>query len=530
MNFSANTRTTAVLDEGRRHHAAGELAAAETIYRRILEGDPNNATALHLLGLIAGQTGNWDAAIRLMERAVEAGPSQADVHCDLGNAWFTSGDYAQAEECYRAALDIDSGHVLAGLNLGTVLRDQGRHEEAVVHLVQLTDCRPNDPRVFNALGAALVHAGDGLAAMEYLGHAVDLAPENADIRNNLGLALHLEGQFDEAIAAYDHAISLDPQFVQARWNRVVTRMINGDWQGGLTDWAWRYRDPRIGVRNDLPQPIWDGRQLDSERILVSAEQGVGDQILFASLLPLLEARGGVPVIECDPRLVDLFTRSFAPLEVIAKGTPVDAVWRTSVIDLAQLLPATPAQYMPRGKYLKVDAERRANFRARLEMIGPGPYIGISWRSTSKLSGAAKTVPLEMWEPILYGRNATFVNLQYGGSADEAAAASKAFRSVIYTDPHLDRSEDMDGMAAMIDALDLVITVDNATAPLAGALEKPCWAMLRRVPMWHWGSEGPRSPLLYSPNLYRQSLGNRWRAVIAQITSDLDAWEAAKHSR
>jgi hypothetical protein len=237
-----------------------------------------------------------------------------------------------------------------------------------------------------------------------------------------------------------------------------------------------------------PEPRWQGEDLNGKRLLVWAEQGVGDHIIYLGSLPaLLADRGGNWVFECDQRLVSLFARSEPGAEIVAAGqahkTEFDFQIPAASLTLQSRI-RHPGQY-PLGRYLSPDPERAAGISARLQDAAQGrPLIGIAWRSSRQMVGPWKSMPLEEWAPIFKGRDALFVNLQYGETEPEIAAAMGATGAEIYTDPEIDRFNDFEGLAALIDGLDLVVTTSNVTAHFAGALAKPCLLALQVTPLWY----------------------------------------------
>ncbi|MDP6841711.1 MAG: tetratricopeptide repeat protein [Rhodospirillales bacterium] len=504
---------------------AGRLSEAESGCRRILAERPDDGGALRMLGIIAFRSGRPDAALRLIERAVTENPSDAEAQNSLGQVHLQMGDSLAAARAFESALSLNSQNLAARMNLAVLLRGEGDFEGALAHLMPALEYQRANPDLLNEIGVAHLHAGRVTIAMEWLQQAVRMQPGSAIYHNHLALALQGVGEIEKAIAGFDSAIAIDPQYTEARWNRSVALMAIGRYREGVEDWHLRrlhrsFRPRRI----DLPE--WDGKKLDAGRLLVHAEQGLGDQILYASLLPLIAERAPEITIETEPRLVRLFARSFPGANVIAAADQLRAedlgggiVARHSIVDLARELAFASAADLPAQGYLKPDQARRDEFRARLEAFGPPPYVGISWRSGADLSGGAKTIPLHQWRKILLQGPATFVNLQDGDTDDDVDKAARLSGARIYTDPGLDRFTDLDGLAAMTAALDQVITTSNITPMIAGAVGVPCWIMLRKSAYWYWGTAATQSPFFASVKCYRQSTPGEWEDVIEQLALD-----------
>ncbi len=476
--------TEAKLEEAQTHHRAGRLGEAESLYRAVLEDDPDAPDALHLLGLLAGQVGNGLAGEKLIRKSIFLDPKTPNAHLDLGNLLVAQGDGVGAEAAYRAALDLEPHNRAAGLNLATRLRAQYDFDQSVNILTQLIEKHENDPDILNELGQGLRGLGD------------------------------LEG----AIAAYGKAVTLRGDFAGAHWNLCVALMLMGDYEKGLAQWGWRAAGSEAGP-SPFPHPQWDGARLPGGTLLIHGEQGIGDQILCSGFIEsAAQGKAGI-LVECDARLAPLLDRSLPGCEVIGMSDPPpdrcmaqDVTHQISMIDLAPLVDPFPGS----RRTLKADPDRTREFRQWLKTLGGGPFIGISWRSANVRTGSRKSLPLEQWDPILAAREAIFVNLQYGETEEELARAP----ANIHTPPGLDRHDDLEGLAALIAALDLVISTSNLTVHFAGALGVDCWVMLNSTPLWYWGASAESAPFYPSLRLFRQLNVGEWGKVIGEVSGQL----------
>jgi Flp pilus assembly protein TadD len=502
------------------HLGAGRLSEAESGCRRILAERPDDSDALRMLGIIAFRSGKPDAARRLIEKAVAEDPTDADAQNSFGQVLMQNGDHAGAMAAFGTALDLEPRKLGAVLNLSALERLAGDWDGALALLMPaMENARPN-PDILNEIGIAHLHAGRAQKAAEWLTQAVRVQPRSAIYHNHLGLALEGIGHADAAIGEYDTALDLDPHHGEAGWNRAVALMAQGRYSEGLQDWHLRrshrsYRARRI----DLPE--WDGQKLSAGRLLIHAEHGLGDQILYASLLPLIAGRAPEITLETEPRLVPLFARSFPGAQIIAAAGDLEApdlVARHSIVDLARELAGAPETALPVAAYLQPDPVRRDKFRASLRAFGPPPYVGISWRSGADGIGGAKSIDLHRWQKILLQGPATFVNLQFGDTDEDIKMAARLTGARIYTDAELDRFADLDGLAALIGALDQVISASNITPMIAGAVGVPCWIMLRKSPFWYWGLADAQSPFFASVKCFRQGTAGEWQGVIEQVAS------------
>ncbi len=559
MNYFS-TRQDRLLSDAIARHDAGDLQSAESLYRDVLKLNPACASARHRLGVIAYQTGKVKAALKLIDSAAVLEPENPIFRMSLGALLRQQGRLAEAEAYCRKAVELDAGNVDAANNLANVLCDLKRTDEAVAELRRALELAPGHPMASLNLANILRGQGDLLGAEKVLdeiavgvkempefhyekalqrleanepeqaedafARALDSAPGTPAYLNGFGLARREQGDVAGALTLYEAAIQADPEYAEARWNRAVVQLLRGNYEAGLADWDWRRLQSAFTERA-FPQPLWTGRRPRRGKLLVHAEQGVGDEILYAGLLPSLAVETSDVVVECERRLVELYRRSWPDLEIVAKAEPIDPAClvpeisaRAGIVDLVKLLPPEgPESCMPDG-YLKPDPDRVAAFRKRLKAHGGGPFIGISWKSGAGKTGARKSVSLAAWEKILTIPGVVFVNLQYGETDKEIALAAETFGATIITDPELDRFNDLDGLAALMSALEAVVTTSNITANLAGAIGAPTYMLIDRAPFWYWGDSGPAVPFFPSVRAYRQGADRDWPGAIAGLAADL----------
>jgi tetratricopeptide (TPR) repeat protein len=528
-------------------HRSGRVAEAAAGYRAVLARSPGQVDALNLLGVVAAGQGAWAEALGWYERAVAARPGYAPAHLNRGNALAALGDEAGAEAAYRQALKLQPDLADARLNLGALLHRTGRRAEAVAVFRALVRSHPRDPRGHFNLGRCLLEAKQPEKAHAALSKAARLAPADAAIRialsdacaalgrpdaalDHIHAALKLEpnsamahthhgsllseaGDHRGALAAYERALAANPAHLSAIVNRGLARLKLGELAGGWADYARRADDPHFRAkRPPKPIPRWSGEDLAGKAILVYGDQGLGDEILYAAMIPELVRKAGAVTLECEPRLVNLFARAFPAVAVKAApppGAPQELsgfACHSSLIDLGQYLRASWAACPNRRAVLSADLPAVAIQRATLDrVLGPGIVrVGISWASANPTAGREKSIPLAEWAPILTQAGAAFVNLQYGDTSADVAAAKAELGVEIFDDETFDRRQDIDALAARLAALDLVITVSNTTAHLAASLGVPTWIMTPRGKggLWYWFEQGDYSPWYPSVRLFR----------------------------
>ena len=401
---------------------------------------------------------------------------------------------------YRRALERDGRHLAALANLGLALRDQGVAREA----------------------------------LPVLDRALAIVPDHIEALFNKALALVDLGESSTASELIERVLQLDPEFAQAHLQRGFLLLKRGKFAAGWREYAWRVRIPDLDHWRDYDYPLWQGEPLTGRRVLVQAEQGLGDQIMFASCISQLMQQAQHAIIECDARLTGLFARSFPSAAIYRHKVKGNPEWlrepapdfRTRCGDLPRMLRNDEADFPRHTGYLVTDPARGANWRARLDALGPGLKVGISWRGGTPGTGqAARSLALAALLPVLSVSRAHFVSLQYGSVGDEIADLRARHAIALHEWPQA--IADMDEMAALISSLDLVVTVCTTTAHLCGALGKTAWVMVPAVAEWRYLERGTGIPWYPSLRLIRQPGLNEWAEVIATVSTDLQRRAAAQ---
>jgi hypothetical protein len=381
------------------------------------------------------------------------------------------------------------------------------------------------PGALSILGDDALARGDNAAAIRHFAQAVKIDPVAKVLLNNLGVAQSRIAQFDSARDNFHKALALDPGYAEARQNLAAVLLRLGEWERGFREYEGRWgveQATRFWRPFAARDNMWAMGDPAPSRLRLWGEQGIGDEILHLGGIPALLRMGGAVVVECDPRLVAPLARAMPNLAVCPRIDPPDA--RLIGEDCPHLpMASLPGRLWALGvgadrpiRYLEPDPQRVAEFRRQLQALGPGPYVGLSWRSKHATLGPVKSLPLDQWGEVLRRRDVTFVNLQYGDTDADVAAARMRHGAVIHSLPGLDRFNDMGGMLALVDALDLTLSTSNITAHLAGALGKECWLLLHHVPFWYWGWTGAAAPFYPSVTTFRQGAGGVWRGVMQAV--------------
>ena len=349
---------------------------------------------------------------------------------------------------------------------------------------------------------------------------------------------HYISKFSNCLCScFNKAISIGPDYSEAHWNLSLALLLQGNWKEGWLEYEWRFnrkhRQKIFALAWRLPLSVkqWTGYNLEDKNIVVYAEQGVGDEIMFSSCIPdLVEETPKHIFLECDPRLEALFQRSFPTIHVQGKKRDLDLSWAQGHGPLDYSLPigSLPKFYRnrvedfpARDSFLTPEPRLVHKWQQRLSSLGEGVKIGISWRGGQRESVIRKaSIPLSSWVPLL-SMEAQFINLQYGDISKDIAPINEISDVHIHDWDDNDPLTDLDSQAALIATLDLVITIDNSTLHMAGAVGTQTWGLVEYVPDWRWPEAfGDTSPLYPSVQLFRQQQLSDWTHALEDVQQSL----------
>lgn len=507
-------------------HEIGNLSAAESLYRAILAVDPHHVRALHNLGVIALRMGYPGGAEKLLRRAIELEPAMAEAHSNLGLALSGTGRGEEARMAFEQAVSLRPDYAEAWSNLAILDQSEGRTQAAVANFRRAAlAADPGRPEIACNLGAALIEAGEVEEGAEILARLLPCMPKSAAIQFNLGKARFLQSRLGEAIAHLRQAIVVEPGFADAHHTLAHALLASGELEEGWREYEWRWRAKNFRVPpRDFAFPRWRGETVKGKRVLLWSEQGIGDKLLFAGLLPEFIALGAEVTIEIEERLVQLFHRSFPGICVVPRADQPDGSilsgcfdFQAPLGDLPRYLRSDLAEFRPVGAYLAADPTRTAELRCRYEEAGRRPLIGIAWASRPP-----KGIPLLAFAPLLQIPGLRWVNLQYGDHTEEIARVQAALGIRIVTDASVDPLADFDGSVAQTAALNAVVTIQNATLYTAAGLGLPTFAVTPPEPDWRWfGADC--SPWHESVRLYRRVVGDDAASTLARLAKDFQTW-------
>ena len=481
-------------------------------------------------GIAAYAAGDFVTAVACFNRVIEARHDDADAHNHLGLSYLALGNHADAADAFVMAVHFRPQFPPAFYNMALAALGLGDPAQAITSLERAIELQPDYATAHSTLGYVLGHQlGEFELGAAHIRTAMELNPEDPDILCNYSAVLIQEGQAEDALSICCDLLAAHPDMHEARLNRALASLKLGRFEAGWPDYEARKRARGHYVPRALPLPEWQGEPLHDRKLLVYAEQGVGDQIMFASCVPELLPQLAACVIECAPRLVPLFQRSF-PSATIASQREGDAnlarLAQIAALDSQVAIGSLPGQlrkhradFPAHAGYLRADPERSGYWTQRLDALGPGLKIGIAWSGgapTTQRTG--RSTQLADWLPILGQAGCHFVSLQHGDVRDELAALSRAHKIPIHD--WRDAIENYDETAALVSALDQVISVQTALVHLAGALGRPAWVMLRAAAEWRYLVRGEEMPWYPGVRLFRQAQAGDWAPVVARIAQEL----------
>ncbi|MGZ5929329.1 MAG: tetratricopeptide repeat protein [Rhizomicrobium sp.] len=495
------------------------------------------ATQAYDQGLKLSSQGRHLEAISCFEKALSERPDDARTLFALGNTARALGLAQPAAEFFRKVLAQEPERVEALVNLANLLRAQGQFDAARALLEPAVARNPANPDLLLTLGSAWRETGDNTRAGACYRAALDVSPGHPAALSNLADLLADDGQFDDARALYDRAIKSASRNPQARLNRAVLHLLTGNLKDGWRDYAARSEITSKVPAAELKLAEWRGGSLKRTRLLVRAEQGVGDQIMFMSMMPDLRMRaetdGGSVILECEPRLVPLAARSFPALSVrpqslaSVNGTvTADYSWLkaaggANAVTLMGTLPrwlrASLDAFPKPHAFLTPDPVEKAHWTQTFAGSGGSPAIGLCWRS-GKSGGhrAVQYAPLETWGAFLRDLPGVLISCQYDATAEEVAALETASGRKIFVPSALNQKNELDRAAAMLSALDILVSAPTAVSWLgAGAGTRT----LKLLYDTSWTAFGQTwEPLAPSCQCVMPKVRGDWREVFAQAAA------------
>ncbi len=463
----------------------GEWAMASDTFEKLLKRR-EMPDSYYNLGLVKCELQLFPDALKCFEAAIRLKPDYAEAYSSRGYALSRIGDYDEALRSCDKAVALNPRLADAHVNRGKFLSVLGRHEEAVLAFTEAVEINPRH---------GVAHYYRGLAHKRLL-------------------------RYSEARSDFDRALAINPDDQEARYSQAQLLLQLGEYSEGFSLYKTRWQATNFkGTPLNTNIPEWDGSPF-AGRLLLWAEQGIGDEVFYVALLSLIPQSGMLITLAADQRLFPIYARSFPGVQLLdrkVQKNPLLAGFdaQAPIADLGRLLKLDVAKVAERKyPYLISNSLRKAGFIERFKPAGSSPLVGISWKTSNKDNGSARSIDLVKFLPIAQETGIRFLNLQYGEVSDEIAQARQLTNGAFETAEDLDIFNDLDGLLALIDACDFVLTIDNVTAHLAGSIGKKTAVMipLGKGEYWYWQGKTVSEWYPSLDLLYQESV-NDWSSAL-----------------
>jgi tetratricopeptide (TPR) repeat protein len=476
---------TFLTSEAFKYHQKGDLKEAKNIYEQILKHKPKHFDALQLLGILYGQINEKDKAIKLLESALQIKPDDA------------------------ATLN----------NYGVILTEVNRTNDSYQALDKATNIKPDYAEAFSNKGNTLKLLGRYDDAVKAYSKAIQLKPNYAEAYNNRGVIYKELNKMDLALKDLKKAISLKPDYPEANSTMGVTLLLTGDFSKGWEQYEWRWKDlSDPSVIRSFKQPLWDGKKsLKGKSILLYSEQGLGDTIQFSRYILLIKALGAKVILETHKELINIVGSIDSDITIILMGqTLPDFDFQCPLLSLP-LKFGTGLKNIPSPtRYVWADTKLASKWKKKLD-AQQKPLIGLAWEGNPlHKNDHNRSISLAELIPHL-PKQYRYVGLQ----KDIRKTNLDTLKKNTLINNLVDNNTTMDDTAAIIENLDIVISVDTSIAHLSAAMGKPTWVMLPLVPDWRWLLNRTASPWYKSIKLFRQKKRGNWEEVFKELNKKLN---------
>lgn len=519
-----------------------EFELAQKLALKLLKKDQMLGLAWHILAIAREKLGDYGSSLRAYDAALKLLVDHGSVAGDLGRLAFRMNMPEFAVGFFAHFRVAQPQNLEAANNLACALRELNREAEAIEVLKEALAAHPESPALWNTLGTAVCNMGDPTGSIVFFDEALRLEPNYSKAWHNRAFAKSDMGDIEGAIADIDHALkrpdSLADEAIM-RFARSTMYLSLGRLEEGWKAYEGRLSPHLAEAPNfHIPGTLWSDQDLKGKSLFVCAEQGLGDEVMLAGMLPdILDQLGpdGSLTLSVERRLVPLFQRSFPNIEVtlhrtfqyegrVYRAAPEIEDWErfdywaplgAFLSSLRGSLEAFPKT----SNYLKPDPDRVAHWKAELAKLGPAPKVGLLWKSLKLNAERARQFsPFEAWRPVLETPGVRFVNLQYGDCDEEIARAKEEFGIEIWQPPGIDLKQDLDDVTALSAAVDLIIGFSNATTNLAAAAGAPIWLLTGPEAWTRLGSD--HYPWYPQARVFSPAVIGEWNPAIARIATAL----------
>ena len=498
------------------------LEEALVSYNKAIELKRNFAEAYYNRGKVLHELKRLEETIASYDKAIEFKSDYAEAYSNRGNVLHQLKSLEEALLSYNKAIEFKSSYAVAYYNRGNVLNELKCLEEALVNYDKAIEYKPNYAEAYHNRGIVLHELKRLEEALVSYNKAIALKPDYTEAYSNRGVALQELKQFDAAFASFDKAIVLKPDYADAYFNRGLLKLTLRDFYSGFLDFKYRWDSKDFSSTQQKTKIPSASRSGLKGHLLIWPEQGIGDEVFYAGLLPMLSKKDVSIALSADKRLHSIYRRSFPNVELLDKNilmsSSVEAGFdaQAPIGDLGFLLDIKEATIKEtRSPYLQSDTVKRDNYRRTIAALGPGLVCGVAWKSGNTKLEAAKSIGLDSFAPLLGLTGVNFVNLQYGDVKGEIQRLKSTLSADVYQVPGVDVFNDIESLLALIDACDVIVTTSNVTAHLAGSIGKRAAVLVphSKGKIWYWHENDEYSFWYPSLKLFYQDNALTWDQTI-----------------
>ena len=525
-------------NKGNVYFQLGDYAKSIESYKVAIQLNPKDSQNYNHLGNAQQALCLYEEALKSYKISIELNPLNAEVYNNQGALYQNICEYENALISFDRAIELQGNNPQAHFNRGRVLKELSRVKESIDSFCHAIEIKPDFFEAYNNLANVLKDEQEWEQAFTLYTKVIELKPDFAQAYYNRGTILQEFNELEQATLNYEMALRLAPEYIDAHLNLGLVSLMSHDFSKGWLHYEWRFKSMQFKTDNlysDRPQWSPISHQSTQKRLLIWSEQGVGDELMFCSLLSqfVSQLSNTSVLVQIDARLLPLMRRSLAGIEFCSKTDPIsDAGFdeQMPMGRLASFMRASLDSFLKQtGYYLLVDELKTRVLKQHLmsqisrddEAEHPNSkfrWIGISWRSKAVKTGEQRSLALQDLVLALNAPDVKFISLQYGDVSQEIAECK------LNTDIHIeqvacvDNFHDLDGLASLIQACDEVVCVDNATVHLSAVIGKKTKVLLPFHPDWRWGLSSSKSIWYPGLELLRQSVPGDWSSVLLALRS------------
>ncbi len=499
----------------------GKLAEAVACYEKAIGLKHDMIEAHNNLGVAFHYQRKLDKSIDCYRKALNIKPHTPEVHNNMGNALKDMGKFEEAIACYEKTVKIKPDYAEAWFNMGNTCHDMNEPNNAASCFQKALEIKPDYAEAYFNMGN-VYHELDRISeAINCYRKVLQLKPEYTDAYDNMGKAYQDMGKLEAALSCYENTLRIEPENADAHFDRSLVLLLNGNFKKGWQEYEWRFL--RSEWKRTYPyhfnKPHWDGSSFSGKRLFIHSEQGLGDTIHFIRYLPMVKSLGGAVIFEAKKPLLNLF-QDFPGIDELLEWSSVKKAdtkfdFYLPLLSIPYIFGTTKQTIQAKVPYIYADPGAIEYWRDYMKE--PGFKVGLVWAgSPTNNDDRNRSCELKNFFPLSQIPEVQLYGLQKGA---DAAQVNGLPENMTVTNLG-EKFKDFSDTAGVIENLDLVISVDTATAHLAGAMGKPIWTLLPFAPDWRWMLNRETTPWYPTMRLFRQPNRGNWEAVFQQVELEL----------